>query len=300
MLKLARLCHEENYMKNRLLPNLGTQTYVMGIINLTSDSFSGDGILQQADPIHAALEQARQFLRDGADILDLGAESTRPAALPVSAEEEMERLLPVLESLVVQFPDALLSVDTYKASVAEACLKAGVQIINDVWGFRMDPEMASVVAQFGATAVLMHNRATPYQTESSPSLGGRYVDVAYRDILEEVKRGLLDSVEIAKNAGVTDDAIILDPGIGFGKTTRQNLQLLQNLDQLTDLGFPILLGVSRKSFIGYTLDLPPGERLEGSLAANAYGILHGADIVRVHDVRETARLAKMLDAIRNV
>ncbi|MGV8049304.1 MAG: dihydropteroate synthase [Anaerolineaceae bacterium] len=287
-------------MKNRLLPNLGTQTYVMGIINLTSDSFSGDGILQQADPIHAALEQARQFLRDGADILDLGAESTRPAAVPVSAEEELERLLPVLESLVEQFPDALLSVDTYKASVAKACLKAGVQIVNDVWGFRMDPEMASVVAHFRATAVLMHNRATPQQTESSPTLGGRYVDVAYQDILEEVKRGLLDSVEIAKNAGVTDDAIILDPGIGFGKTTRQNLLLLQNLDQLTDLGFPILLGVSRKSFIGYTLDLPPGERLEGSLAANAYGILHGADIVRVHDVRETVRLAKMLDAIRNV
>ncbi|MFZ3069583.1 MAG: dihydropteroate synthase, partial [Anaerolineaceae bacterium] len=151
-----------------------------------------------------------------------------------------------------------------------------------------------------ATAVLMHNnRAAPRQTEISADMGGRYVDVKYQDILAEVRQGLLGSIQLARVAGMADDQIIVDPGIGFGKTTAQNLQVLKGLDQLTDLGFPILLGVSRKSFIGYTLNLPLSERLEGSLAANAYGILHGADIVRVHDVRETARLARMLDAIRS-
>jgi dihydropteroate synthase len=284
-------------MKNRLLPQIGSRFYVMGILNLTTDSFSGDGLLQQTDPLEAALAQAKQFAADGADILDLGAESTRPGATPVSADEECARLLPVLTRLKAELPDMLFSVDTYKAAVAEAALQAGAQIVNDIWGFRADDQMGAVVARFGATAVLMHNGRTVVQTEINTTLGGRDVGVHYDDITREVAGGLQQSVEIAHAAGLQDDQIILDPGIGFGKGTEQNLRLLKQLDELKELGYPLLLGVSRKSFIGYKLNLPPEERLEGSLAANAYGMLHGADIVRVHDVRQTVRAARMLEAI---
>ncbi|HAE84940.1 MAG TPA: dihydropteroate synthase [Anaerolineaceae bacterium] len=284
-------------MKNRLLPQIGSRFYVMGILNLTPDSFSGDGLLRQADPVEAALAQAKQFAADGADILDLGAESTRPGAAPVSAEEECARLLPVLERLKAELPEMLISVDTYKAAVAEAALQAGAHMVNDIWGFRADNQMGAIVARFGAAAVLMHNRRSLAHTEIDPTLGGRDVDVHYDDITREVAEGLLQSVEIAHAAGLKDDQIILDPGIGFGKGTEQNLLLLKELDQLKALGYPLLLGVSRKSFIGYKLNLPPEERLEGSLAANAYGMLHGADIVRVHDVRQTVRVARMLEAI---
>ena len=285
-------------MKNRLLPQLGSRFYVMGIINLTPDSFSGDGLLQRADPLDAALAQAKQFAADGADILDLGAESTRPGAAPVSAEEECTRLLPVLERLKAELPQMLFSVDTYKAVVAEAALQAGAQIINDIWGFRADDQMGAAVARFGAVAVLMHNRRAQLpHAEIDPNLGGRDLDVHYDDITREVAEGLQQSVAIAHSAGLQDDQIILDPGIGFGKGTEQNLRLLKELGQLQALGYPLLLGVSRKSFIGYKLDLPPEERLEGSLAANAYGMLHGANIVRVHDVRQTVRVARMLEAI---
>ena len=284
-------------MKNRLLPQIGSRFYVMGILNLTTDSFSGDGLLQQTDPLEAALAQAKQFAADGADILDLGAESTRPGATPVSADEECARLLPVLTRLKAELPDMLFSVDTYKAAVAEAALQTGAQIINDIWGFRADDQMGAVVARFRATAVLMHNGRTVVQTEINTTLGGRDVGVHYDDITREVAGGLQQSVEIAHAAGLQDDQIILDPGIGFGKGTEQNLHLLKELDQLKELGYPLLLGVSRKSFIGYKLNLPPEERLEGSLAANAYGMLHGADIVRVHDVRQTVRVARMLEAI---
>jgi len=284
-------------MKNRLLPQIGSRFYIMGILNLTADSFSGDGLLQQTDPLEAALAQAKQFAADGADILDLGAESTRPGATPVSADEECARLLPVLTRLKAELPDMLFSVDTYKAAVAEAALQAGAQIVNDIWGFRADDQMGAVVARFGATAVLMHNGRTVVQTEINTTLGGRDVGVHYDDITREVAGGLQQSVEIAHAAGLQDDQIILDPGIGFGKGTEQNLRLLKQLDELKELGYPLLLGVSRKSFIGYKLNLPPEERLEGSLAANAYGMLHGADIVRVHDVRQTVRVARMLEAI---
>ncbi|MEL7645097.1 MAG: dihydropteroate synthase [Anaerolineaceae bacterium] len=281
-----------------LLPNLGNQTYIMGILNLTTDSFSGDGLLQQDKPLQAALAQARAFVADGAHILDIGAESTRPGAQPVPAEQELERLLPVLSALREELPDAVLSVDTYKAAVAEEALRAGAQIINDVWGLRADPRMGAVVAARKACLVLMHNRSHPQNAQIDVSLGGRYVDIAYGDVSAEVAEGLLQSVRIAREAGISDEQLLLDPGIGFGKTTAQNLRLLKELERLKALGFPLLLGISRKSFIGYTLNLPPEDRLEGSLAANAYGILHGADILRVHDVRPTARLAKMLDAIR--
>ncbi len=284
-------------MKNRLLPQIGSRFYVMGILNLTTDSFSGDGLLQQTNPLEAALAQAKQFAADGADILDLGAESTRPGATPVSADEECARLLPVLTRLKAELPNMLFSVDTYKATVAEAALQVGAQIINDIWGLRADDRMGTVVAHFGATAVLMHNGRTVVQTEINTTLGGRDVGLHYDDITREVAAGLQQSVEIAHTAGLQDDQIILDPGIGFGKGTEQNLRLLKQLDQLKELGYPLLLGVSRKSFIGYKLNLPPEERLEGSLAANVYGMLHGADIVRVHDVRQTVRAARMLEAI---
>ena len=284
-------------MKNQLLPDLGNKTYIMGIINLTPDSFSGDGLLRQRDYIGTALLQAEHFMQDGCDILDLGAESTRPGAVGISVEEELDRLLPVVRSMRKDFPNAILSIDTYKAETARVCLAEGANIINDIWGFRYDPKMADTVAAAGASAVLMHNRVQGAQAVTS-ELGGHYEGVAYEDIVTEVRDWLADAVRLAVEAGVNEDRIIIDPGIGFGKTTEQNLFLLKHIDSLRDLGFPILLGISRKGFIGHTLNLPQGERLEGSLAANAWGVVHGVDILRVHDVRETVRLARMLDAIR--
>jgi len=284
-------------MKNELLPELGKKTYVMGIINLTPDSFSGDGLLRESDYIRTALLQAENFMQDGCDILDLGAESTRPGAVEISAEEELDRLLPVVKTLREEMPNVILSIDTYKAETARACLAEGAQVINDIWGFRYDPAMAGTVAEAGATAILMHNRTQGAQAVTS-ELGGRYEGVVYEDIVSEVRDWLAEAAESAIEAGVRPDRIIIDPGIGFGKTTEQNLFLLKHIDELRELGFPILLGISRKGFIGHTLNLPQGERLEGSLAANAWGVLHGADILRVHDVRETVRLARMLDAIR--
>ena len=284
-------------MKNQLLPELGKKTYIMGIINLTPDSFSGDGLLRERDYIRTALLQAEHFIQDGCDILDLGAESTRPGATPISAEDELNRLLPVVRSLREEMPNMVLSIDTYKAETARACLEEGADIINDIWGFRYDPDMAGTVAIANATAILMHNRTQGAQAVNS-ELGGRYEGVKYDDIVTEVRDWLAEAVNLAVEAGVRPDKIILDPGIGFGKTIEQNLFLLKHIDMLRDLGFPILLGVSRKGFIGHTLNLPQGERLEGSLAANAWGVLHGADILRVHDVKETVRLARMLDAIR--
>lgn len=284
-------------MKNELLPELGKKTYIMGIINLTPDSFSGDGLLRERDYIRTALLQAEHFMQDGCDILDLGAESTRPGAVEIGAQEELSRLLPVVQTLREEMPNVVLSIDTYKAETARICLAEGAHIINDVWGFRHDPAMASTVAEAGATAILMHNRTQGAQAVTS-ELGGRYEGVQYDDIVTEVRDWLAESVNLAIEAGVRPDKIIIDPGIGFGKTTEQNLFLLKHIDMLRDLGFPILLGVSRKGFIGHTLNLPQGERMEGSLAANAWGVLHGADILRVHDVRETVRLARMLDAIR--
>lgn len=285
-------------MQSDLFPDLDLKTYIMGIINLTPDSFSGDGLMNQVEVESAALEQARHFVDDGADVLDLGAESTRPGSRKLDAGEELKRILPALTLIRNELPDVLISVDTYKADTARACLGRGADIINDIWGFQYDPDMAAVVAEFSATAVLMHNREFGARPVSS-ELGGHYEDVEYEDIVSEVCNWLAESVEIAHAAGLSDDKIILDPGIGFGKTIDQNLCLLKHLDALLELNFPILLGVSRKGFIGHTLNLPQGERLEGSLAANAWGMMMGASILRVHDVKETVRLARMLDAIRN-
>jgi dihydropteroate synthase/2-amino-4-hydroxy-6-hydroxymethyldihydropteridine diphosphokinase len=278
------------------LPPFGMRTFVMGVINVTPDSFSGDGVFTQAKPLDKALEQARRFVAAGADILDVGGESTRPGAQLVSGDEELTRVVPVIQALSREF-DTLISVDTYKAAVAEAALSAGADWVNDVWGLRADPGIGAVAAQHNAPVILMHNRLKPATTQLQERLGGRYVGAHYADLLGEIKEELLQSVELARAAGIPDENIILDPGVGFGKTVEQNLELLNRLDEVCGLGYPLLLGPSRKSFIGYTLDLPPDQRLEGTAAAVAVGIARGADIVRVHDVEFMIRLARMTDAI---
>ena len=277
--------------------DFGTRTFVMGIINLTPDSFSGDGLLGDGELVTAALDQARRFVAAGADILDIGGESTRPGAQQVTVDEEIARIEPVIRALAAADLDVLLSVDTYKAAAAEAALKAGAHWINDVWGLRADPQLAAVAARYHVPVVLMHNRSKPGNADLQQRLGGRYVGMQYDDLIADVSRELLQSVDIALQAGIAREDIILDPGIGFGKTVEQNLMLLKRLDAIKALGYPLLLGPSRKSFIGYTLNLPPDQRLEGTLAACSIGIQRGTDILRVHDVEPVVRLARMTDAI---
>lgn len=284
-------------MSNPKLPEWGRKTYVMGILNLTPDSFSGDGLLSREDAVSAALEQAGRFAAAGADILDLGGESTRPGAQPVSTAAELERVLPVLQAVRAAHPEIILSIDTYKAEVAEAALSAGADWVNDVWGLRADPVIAETAARHNAPVILMHNRSRPANAELQERLGGHYVGMTYDDLIGEVGRELMESVRLARKAGIPDGHIILDPGIGFGKTVEQNLELINRLNMIKAIGFPVLLGASRKSFIGYTLDLPPDQRLEGTAAAVAVGIVRGADIVRVHDVETMTRVARMVDAI---
>ena len=275
----------------------GKKTYIMGILNITPDSFSGDGLLSQKDVIKAALNQALQFIDAGADILDIGGESTRPGAEPVSAAEEMDRVLPVIETLAQNHVNAIFSIDTYKAGVARAAIRSGAQWINDIWGLHADAEMAGVAARTGAPLILMHNRSKPTQIDLKERLGGSYLGSHYKNLIEDVKNELLESVALAQSADVKKEHIILDPGLGFGKTVEQNLELVNRLDEIKALGFPILLGPSRKSFIGYTLDLPPDLRMEGTAAVCAIGIVRGADILRVHDVQAMARVARMSDAL---
>ncbi|HET9909940.1 MAG TPA: dihydropteroate synthase [Anaerolineales bacterium] len=280
--------------------NWGSRTYVMGILNVTPDSFSGDGLilpLPQGEGAVRALQQAKEFLSNGVDILDVGGESTRPGSQPVSEEEELQRVIPVIEAITKEFPAALISIDTYKAKVAEAAFKAGAHILNDVWALRADPDLASVAAAFRVPVILMHNRSNPASVEVREQLGNAYIGSTYENLMEDVKRELLASVDLAVQAGVDESHIILDPGIGFGKTREQNLELINRLDEIRALGYPVLLGASRKSFIGFTLDLPADQRVEGTAATVAIGIARGADIVRVHDVKEMVRVAKMTDAI---
>lgn len=269
----------------------------MGILNVTPDSFSGDGIIAKGDVVDVALNQAQDFLKNGADILDVGGESTRPGSEPVNVKEETERVIPVIERLHKDFPEAIISIDTYKARVAEEAIKAGAQIVNDVWGFRADADIASVAAKYKTPVILMHNRSNPASVEVRERLGGSYIGAEYQDLIDDVKRELLASVEIAVRAGVEERFIILDPGIGFGKKREHNLELINRLGEIRSLGYPVLLGSSRKSFIGFTLDLPPEERVEGTAATVAVGITRGADIIRVHDVKEMARVARMTDAL---
>jgi dihydropteroate synthase len=290
----------------------GTRTYVMGILNVTPDSFSGDGLLgpraassearnsraaQNGEGVEAAIEQARRFRGAGADILDVGGESTRPGSEPLGLEEEGRRVLPVVQALTREFPEALISVDTYKAVIARQALEAGAHMVNDVWGLRADPKLRQVVAEAKCPVILMHNRSNPASVEVRAQLGNAYIGAEYQDLIGDIKRELMESVSLAREAGVPDDRIILDPGIGFGKKVEHNLELIDRLDEIRDLGFPLLIGPSRKSFIGFTLDLPPDQRLEGTAATVAVGITRGADIVRVHDVEAMMRVVKMTDAL---
>jgi dihydropteroate synthase len=275
----------------------GTQTYLMGIVNVTPDSFSGDGLaVPQADWVAAAVAQAEAQVAGGAHLIDVGGESTRPGSQPVPLEEELARVVPAVRA-IVQAVGVPISVDTYKAEVARQALAAGASLVNDVWGLRLDPHMAGVVAAAGVPVIIMHNRSRPKDAQQAAQLGGRYVGVEYADLIDDIGRELGDSIRLARAAGIPDERLIIDPGIGFGKTVEQNLELLYRLDELRALGFPLLVGPSRKSFVGYTLNLAPAERLEGTAAAVALAIERGADIVRVHDVAAMFRVARIADAI---
>lgn len=280
----------------------GARTYLMGILNITPDSFSGDGLLgdqrelSESQLVETSIEMGRAFVAGGVDIIDIGGESTRPGSAPVSLDEEKRRVIPIIQALSHEL-DILLSVDTYKAEVAQAALEAGADIVNDVWGLHADPALAEVVARFDAPIILMHNRSSWAHAEVKERLGWRYVGIPYENLMEDIKRELMESVDTARAAGIPDRNIILDPGVGFGKTVEQNLELVNRLDEIRKLGFPVLLGVSRKSFIGYTLDLPADQRLEGTAAAIAIGIVRGADVIRIHDIPAMIRVARMADAI---
>jgi len=266
----------------------GERTYVMGIINLSPDSFSGDGITD----LEAAVAQAHRFVSQGADILDIGGESTRPGSSPVSIDQEIKRVVPVIERLASEV-SVPLSIDTYKLEVARPALEAGAAMINDQWGLKQDPCLAELAAEKRVPLILMSN-----QRDRGGYDAGVQRDTAYyEDLMAEVTSSLRKSLELALKANVPRENIILDPGIGFGKTWRQDLEIIRRLDELKELGRPILIGPSRKSFIGLVLDLPADERVEGTAAAVAIGIARGVDIVRVHDVQQMVRVCRMSDAI---
>lgn len=257
--------------------DIGHRTYIMGILNVTPDSFSDGGRFQNGDE---ALRHAQKMIENGADILDVGGESTRPGYVRISEEEEIARVAPVIGSLKEHF-DVPVSVDTYKSEVARAALEAGADLVNDIWGLKYDGRMAGVIAEAGVPCCLMHNREK----------------AEYTDFIPDVLGDLRESVKLAKAAGISEEQIILDPGIGFGKTYEMNLEMLKNLKELECLGYPILLGVSRKSVIGLTLELPADQREEGTLVTTVLGILGGCSFVRVHDVEKNLRAVKMTEAI---
>ncbi len=266
----------------------GERTYVMGIVNLSPDSFSGDGI---AD-LGAAVEQAHRFVSEGADILDIGGESTRPGSAPVSVDEEIKRVVPVIERLASEVP-VPLSIDTYKSEVARRALEAGARIINDQWGLKRDQRLAELAAEQNVPLILMSNQRDKGGYDAKVDRDTAY----YEDLMAEVTSSLRKSLELALKLGVAREGIILDPGIGFGKTWRQDMEILRRLDELKELARPILIGPSRKSFIGLVLNLPVDERVEGTAATLAIGIAKGADIVRVHDVQQMVRVCRVCDAI---
>jgi len=257
---------------------IGERTYIMGILNFTPDSFSDGG---KFDNIDAAVNHVKKMIEDGADIIDIGGESTRPNHTPVEEAEEINRVIPIIKAIRAKF-DIPISIDTYKAKVAEKALEAGANLINDVWGFKKEKDIAKVAAKYNVPCCLMHNRDNE----------------DYKNLIEDILDDLRESIKIAKDAGVRDENIILDPGIGFAKTYDQNLETMNKLQRLKELGYPILLGTSRKRMIGLTLDLPIEERVEGTVATTVVGIMKDAcDFVRVHDVLENSRAAKMTDAI---
>jgi dihydropteroate synthase len=270
-------------------------TKVMGIINVTPDSFSGDGVMVTSDYIQKAVDQARVFIQQGADILDIGGESTRPGAKPVGLKEELARVIPVIEAVHSEFPDVLISVDTSKADVARVSIRSGATIINDVSGLMMDPDMTSVALDENVPVVIMHSQqgSSIQQIDRTDPLNkcGLSIDSIVADDLDRLAIHAI-------SRGLTRHHIILDPGIGFAKTQDQNLALIGNLDRIRNLGYPVLLGVSRKSFIGHVAGDSVEKRLPGSLAAATIGIMKGAHIVRVHDVAETVQAVRIVDAIQ--
>jgi dihydropteroate synthase len=256
----------------------GKRTYTMGILNVTPDSFSDGGSWYDMD---TALNHAVRMAEEGADIIDIGGESTRPGSMRVSEEEEIRRVVPLIQRLsgVLNVP---ISIDTYRAKTAEQAIKAGAHMINDIWGLKFDLDIAAVAEAYNVPVCIMHNRTTGTE---------------YGNLMEDMLRELEESLEIAKKAGIRDEKILIDPGIGFAKTWEQNLVIMRHLEAFKKLGYPILLGASRKSFIGKVLGLDVQERLEGTLAVTAAGIMKGADVVRVHDVLQNVRVAKMMDSM---
>ncbi|GBE36371.1 dihydropteroate synthase [bacterium BMS3Bbin07] len=262
------------------------KTYVMGILNVTPDSFSNGGLFLNGGN---AIERALRMEAEGADIIDIGGESTRPGSKPVSLEEELQRTIPVIEAIAgrLRIP---VSIDTYKSGVARRAIEAGAAMVNDISGLRFDPEMAPTISQYDVALVLMHIKGTPRNMQVNP---------VYTDLFSEITDYLKEGINIATESGIAKERIVIDPGIGFGKTLEHNLQIISNLDRLSPLCRPILIGASRKSFIGRILNnAPASERLEGTAAAVAISVMKGANIVRVHDVREMARVVKVADAIR--
>lgn len=252
-------------------------TYVMGILNVTPDSFSDGGKYEQTD---AALHHVEEMITDGMDILDIGGESTRPGYQMISEEEEISRVVPVIEQIKSRF-DIPVSLDTYKSGVARAGIAAGVDMINDIWGLKYDGNLAKLIADAGISCTLMHNRK----------------EADYQDYMQDILADMSESIQLARQAGIADDKIMIDPGVGFGKTYENNLEVIKRLEILHSFGYPIVLGASRKSVIGTALDLPVSERLEGTLATTVFGVMKGVMFVRVHDVKENARIIKMTEAI---
>ena len=269
----------------------GTRTYVMGVLNATPDSFSGDGVAADREGLE---RRVRELVDEGPDVIDIGGESTRPGAAPVNAETELARVLPAIEAVRRHDLDIPISIDTRKAVVAERAIVAGADAINDVSGLRDDPEMAELAAGTGVPVVLMHSRRARAVTTA---LGGQYRGVRYGDVAADVAREGQELVDAALEAGIAQQALIFDPGIGFGKTPAQNVELLRELETLRDIGLPLLVGVSRKSFIGELTGQAPADRLEGSLAAAVAAVAKGADMVRVHDVGATRRALAVADAL---
>ncbi len=283
MMNVAGINRGENMYQKTVIPcgkyqlDFSNKTLIMGIINVTPDSFSDGG---QFNSVEKAVEYAERLVQEGADLLDIGGESTRPGHKPVSAEEELERVIPVIEAITkrVSVP---LSVDTYKAEVAKQAIEAGASIINDIWGAKKEPEIAVVAKQYNVPIILMHNRE----------------ELPYNDFLKDAFGDLRESIAIAKEAGVPDEHIILDPGIGFAKTFEENVMMMQHLDELVAMGYPVLLATSRKRMIGHILDLPVTERMEGTGATVCYGIQKGCQLVRVHDVKEIKRMVDVMDVL---
>ena len=252
-------------------------TYIMGILNVTPDSFSDGGKFNQ---INAALKHAEEMIGDGADVIDIGGESTKPGYTKISDEEEIDRVVPVIEAVKKEF-EIPISVDTYKSRVAEAAAQAGADLINDIWGLKYDPHMAEVIAKSGLACCLMHNRD----------------NTEYRNFMEDVKQDLRETIVLAKAAKIADDKIILDPGVGFAKSYENNLEVIRRLKEFNELKYPVLLGTSRKSVIGLTLDLPAAERVEGTIVTTVMAVEAGCMFVRVHDVKENHRAIQMAEAI---